>query len=45
MPHAAPVFAPSTPQELLDMTMRAFDLSFRYRNPVIILGDGRTRPS
>lgn len=34
------VFAPSTPQEMLDMTMRAFDLSFRYRNPVVILGDG-----
>jgi 2-oxoisovalerate ferredoxin oxidoreductase alpha subunit len=34
------VFAPSTPQEMLDMTMRAFDLSFQYRNPVIILGDG-----
>jgi pyruvate/2-oxoacid:ferredoxin oxidoreductase alpha subunit len=34
------VFAPSTPQEMLDMTMRAFDLSFRYRNPVIVLGDG-----
>ena len=34
------VFAPSTPQEMLDMTMRAFDLSFTYRNPVIVLGDG-----
>jgi 2-oxoisovalerate ferredoxin oxidoreductase alpha subunit len=34
------VFAPSTPQEMLDMTLRAFDLSFRYRNPVIVLGDG-----
>ena len=34
------VFAPSTPQEMLDMTMRAFDLSFKYRNPVIVLGDG-----
>lgn len=34
------VFAPSTPQEMLDMTMRAFDLSFLYRNPVIVLGDG-----
>lgn len=34
------VFAPSTPQEMLDMTMRAFDLSFKYRNPVVILGDG-----
>jgi pyruvate/2-oxoacid:ferredoxin oxidoreductase alpha subunit/NAD-dependent dihydropyrimidine dehydrogenase PreA subunit len=34
------VFAPSTPQEMLDMTLRAFDLSFKYRNPVIVLGDG-----
>ncbi len=32
--------APSTPQEMLDLTMLAFDLSFKYRNPVIILGDG-----
>ncbi len=34
------VFAPATPQEMLDITMLAFDLSFKYRNPVIILGDG-----
>jgi pyruvate/2-oxoacid:ferredoxin oxidoreductase alpha subunit/NAD-dependent dihydropyrimidine dehydrogenase PreA subunit len=34
------VLAPSTPQEMLDMTMRAFDLAFRYRNPVVVLGDG-----
>lgn len=34
------VLAPSTPQEMLDITMLAFDLSFKYRNPVIILGDG-----
>jgi pyruvate/2-oxoacid:ferredoxin oxidoreductase alpha subunit len=34
------VLAPSTPQEMLDLTMEAFGLSFRYRNPVIILGDG-----
>ena len=32
--------APSTPQEMLDLTMLAFELSFTYRNPVIILGDG-----
>ena len=31
---------PSTPQEMLDLTMLAFDLSFQYRNPVMILGDG-----
>jgi pyruvate/2-oxoacid:ferredoxin oxidoreductase alpha subunit len=34
------VLAPSTPQEMLDLTRLAFDLSFRYRNPVIVLGDG-----
>jgi pyruvate/2-oxoacid:ferredoxin oxidoreductase alpha subunit/NAD-dependent dihydropyrimidine dehydrogenase PreA subunit len=36
----AVVLAPSTPQEMLDLTILAFDLSFRYRNPVVILGDG-----
>ena len=34
------VLAPSTPQEMLDLTMEAFALSFRYRNPVVVLGDG-----
>ena len=34
------VLAPNSPQEMLDFTMMAFDLSFKYRNPVIILGDG-----
>ncbi len=34
------VLAPSTPQEMLDLTMEAFDLSFKYRNPVILAGDG-----
>ncbi len=34
------VLAPSTPQEMLDLTRDAFALSFRYRNPVIVLGDG-----
>lgn len=34
------VLAPATPQEMLDLTMLAFDLSFQYRNPVVILGDG-----
>ena len=33
-------FAPSTPQEMLDLTMLAFDLAFKYRNPVIVAGDG-----
>jgi pyruvate/2-oxoacid:ferredoxin oxidoreductase alpha subunit len=34
------VLAPSTPQEMLDLTMASFAISFRYRNPVVILGDG-----
>jgi pyruvate/2-oxoacid:ferredoxin oxidoreductase alpha subunit/NAD-dependent dihydropyrimidine dehydrogenase PreA subunit len=34
------VLAPATPQEMLDLTARAFDLAFRYRNPVIVLADG-----
>jgi len=36
----AVVLAPSTPQEMLDLTILAFDIAFRYRNPVVILGDG-----
>jgi pyruvate/2-oxoacid:ferredoxin oxidoreductase alpha subunit/NAD-dependent dihydropyrimidine dehydrogenase PreA subunit len=34
------VLAPATPQEMLDLTMLAFELAFRYRNPVIVAGDG-----
>jgi pyruvate/2-oxoacid:ferredoxin oxidoreductase alpha subunit/ferredoxin len=34
------VLAPSTPQEMLDLTMLAFELTFRYRNPVILASDG-----
>jgi pyruvate/2-oxoacid:ferredoxin oxidoreductase alpha subunit/NAD-dependent dihydropyrimidine dehydrogenase PreA subunit len=34
------VLTPSTPQEMLDLTMLAFDLSFKYRNPVVVLCDG-----
>lgn len=34
------VLTPSTPQEMLDLTMLAFDLTFKYRNPVVVLGDG-----
>ncbi len=34
------VLAPGTPQEMLDLAIEAFDLSFRYRIPVVILGDG-----
>ena len=34
------VLAPSTPQEMLDLTMLAFRLAFKHRNPVIVLADG-----
>lgn len=34
------VLAPSSVQEIADLTHRAFDLSDKYRVPVIILGDG-----
>ena len=33
------VLAPSTCQECYDMVQEAFDLAFKYRNPVLILGD------
>jgi pyruvate/2-oxoacid:ferredoxin oxidoreductase alpha subunit/NAD-dependent dihydropyrimidine dehydrogenase PreA subunit len=36
----AVVLAPATPQEMLDFTLLAFELSFRYRNPVVVLADG-----
>ena len=31
--------APGTVQEAYDLTIEAFDLAFKYRNPVLILGD------
>lgn len=34
------VLAPSTGQEAVNLTMLAFDLADKYRNPVMILGDG-----
>ena len=34
------VLAPSTPQEMLDLTITAFDLAFTYRNPVVLVSDG-----
>jgi len=33
------VLAPSTCQECYDMTIKAFDLAFKYRNPILVLGD------
>ena len=34
------VLAPATPQEMLDFTQLAFELAFKYRNPVMIAADG-----
>ncbi len=34
------VLGPSNLQELVDLTYEAFDLADRYRNPVMVLGDG-----
>jgi pyruvate/2-oxoacid:ferredoxin oxidoreductase alpha subunit/NAD-dependent dihydropyrimidine dehydrogenase PreA subunit len=34
------VFAPATPQEMLDLTLLAFELAFRYRTPAVVLADG-----
>ncbi len=34
------VFAPASVQEAVEMTMVAFPLAEKYRNPVMILGDG-----
>ena len=32
--------AASTPQEMLDLSILAFALTFKYRNPVVLLADG-----
>ncbi len=34
------VLAPSSVQEAVDLTQDAFDIADRYRNPVLVLGDG-----
>lgn len=34
------VYAPATLQEMVSLTMEAFDVADMYRNPVMILGDG-----
>ncbi len=34
------VVAPASVQEMCDLTRLAFDLSFRYRNPAMVLADG-----
>jgi pyruvate/2-oxoacid:ferredoxin oxidoreductase alpha subunit len=34
------VLAPNSVQEMADLTVEAFDLADRYRNPVVVLADG-----
>ncbi|MFI4911537.1 MAG: 3-methyl-2-oxobutanoate dehydrogenase subunit VorB [Sedimentisphaeraceae bacterium JB056] len=34
------VLAPCNVQEMCDLTIKAFELSFKYRNPVVVLADG-----
>ncbi len=34
------VYAPASVQESVELTQRAFDVADKYRNPVMILGDG-----
>jgi pyruvate/2-oxoacid:ferredoxin oxidoreductase alpha subunit/NAD-dependent dihydropyrimidine dehydrogenase PreA subunit len=34
------VLAPSTPQEMLDLTLVAFDRAHKYRTPVVLASDG-----
>lgn len=36
----APVFLPASPQEMLELTVEAFEISFAYRSPVFVVGDG-----
>jgi len=38
--YRTPVLAPAGCQELAELTFLAFDLADKYRNPVILLGDG-----
>ncbi|MFN7941408.1 MAG: 3-methyl-2-oxobutanoate dehydrogenase subunit VorB [Thermoanaerobaculia bacterium] len=34
------VLAAASPQEMLDLTLTAFELAYKYRNPVVLLADG-----
>lgn len=34
------VLGPESVQELINLTVEAFDLAIKYRNPVVVLGDG-----
>lgn len=38
--YRTPVFAPNSVQEMCDLTMHAFEVADRYRNPVYVLADG-----
>ena len=38
--YKTPVFAPGNVQEMMDLTVHAFDVADRYRTPVIVLSDG-----
>jgi 2-oxoglutarate ferredoxin oxidoreductase subunit alpha len=38
--YRVPVLAPASAQEMVDLTILAFDLADKYRNPVMILADG-----
>jgi len=38
-PYEIIALAPSSPQEMFDLTVRAFNLSEKYRTPVLIMGD------
>lgn len=34
------VLAPNSVQEMCDLTIKAFDLAFKYRNPAVVFADG-----
>jgi 2-oxoisovalerate ferredoxin oxidoreductase alpha subunit len=38
--YRTPTFAPNSVQEMCNLTMHAFDVADRYRNPVVVLADG-----
>ncbi len=38
--YRTPVFAPNSCQEMCELVIHAFDVSDRYRNPVVVLADG-----
>jgi len=38
--YRTPVFAPNSVQEMCDLTIHAFEVADRYRNPAIVLADG-----